>query len=636
VNAFFDAAARFLSLSAPWWGLFAVSFLLSLVLTHFARGLARRLKMVDMPSARRINKTPVPRGGGVAIFASFVLVIAGYVLATGACVSPLFSNETFFRMGVLAFVLVVVGLWDDKFGLSPVVKLLGQVVVAFGVFVWCDVSLGVALKCGWLPVWADGVITVLWIVGAVNAFNLIDGLDGLATGVATIAAVGMGGALFFIGYPQATLVYMVFVGACLGFLRYNFNPASVLLGDAGSMFLGFALASLPLMTKSVDSLFVGVGVPMLAMGVPIFDTALAIMRRSLRALLRHMTGDDAGSAGTHVMQVDTDHLHHRLLRSFVSQKKVAAILYVLSGFLVAVALGALVLRDRAAGLFVLAFMVAVVVIVCDMRRVELWDAGRLLDAIVHDQSAAGRRRRLLAVPFYIVMDVLLLVFVFFLMHLVCGIRIGSYTLHTALPLRVVPVFFCLVLLRTYYVVWSRALIVNYLCLVAACLVGTVSGSAIIVLLRYPHSHLIIMTVLFFVLSVLALVGLRLVRPVVRDLFYHVGHGRLIDNVDSSRVIVYGVGLRYGMFHRELVRSTSRNRRVVVGLLDDDVALCGFYVGSMRVHGGLEQAPEVIRRLRADEVVIACDMPPERLAHARRVFTEAGAKVSLWSCGEREL
>lgn len=633
---FFKAAGRFLMLTAPWWGLFLASFLLCLILTPLVRGLARRLGMVDVPSARRINKTPVPRSGGLAIFISFNLAVLGYVLATGARLSPLFSNETILHMGILALVLVVVGLLDDKFGLPPVVKLLGQVLVALGAFIWCDVSLGVVLKFDeWLPVWADGIITVFWIVGAINAFNLIDGLDGLATGLAVIAAVGMGGALFFIGYPQATLVYMAFVGACLGFLRYNFNPASVFLGDTGSMFLGFTLASLPMMMKSVDSLFVSVGVPVLAMGVPIFDTALAIMRRTIRALLRREKGG-ADEGNSHVMHADTDHLHHRLLLRYVSQKKAAGALYALAGFLVMVALGGLALRDRAAGLFVLAFVVAVVVAVHDMRRVELWDAGRLLNAAAHDRSTTSSRRRLVAVPFYVTMDILLLVFTFIFVHLACGIRINSYALHTALPLRVVPVFFCLVALRAYSTIWGRALISNHLRLVAACFMGSVGGSAAIILLHYPHSHLIMTTMLFFALSTFALVGLRLVRPVMRDLFYHLDHSRLVDNAGTSRVVVYGAGLRYGMFRRELVRSTSRNSRVIVGLLDDDVALHGLYVGGMRVHGGLEEAPDVIRRLRADAVVIACVMPPDKLEQARRVFAEAGAKVSLWSCEERDM
>ncbi len=622
--------------TAPWWGLTTLSFLLGLLLVPVCRGLARRLGMVDKPSARRINKTPIPRAGGLAIYLATAITLLGYTGFTGMQVSPLFPNAIVHRMLALAGVLVVVGLLDDKFGLPPLVKLLGQVGVALGAFFWCNLGFHTIPMLSWMPIPLDCVCTVFWIVGAINAFNLIDGLDGLATGLALIAVVGMGGALFFIGYPQATLVYFVFGGACLAFLRYNFHPASVFLGDTGSMFLGFTLATLPLCMKSGDSLFVSLGVPMLAMGVPIFDTALAIFRRTLRAVLRREeVGSDPGNS--RVMQADTDHLHHRILRKFVSQRKAAATLYALAMFFVAVGFGGLALRDRAAGLFILAFVVAVVIIVRDMRRIELWDAGRLLNTMAHDLSTEHRhRRRTLATPYYVLMDVGMLVGVCLLTVLVLGLPVTSHALHTALPIRTVPVFFCLIAFRVYSTIWSRAFISNYVRLAAACLVGTVTGSAAFILFGYPHRHMLSFSMLFCVLLVVALSLVRLVRPVVRDFFYALDSGRLADDPAISRVVVYGAGLRYNMFRRELVRSSSRNARVIVGLLDDDVLLRGLYIGGQRVYGTLAQAKEVLAKLRADAVVIACVLTPERLALAKKVFAEAGVKVTLWSCEEKDV
>ena len=227
-------------------------------------------------------------------------------------------NAIVWRLIALSGAIVAVGLADDKFSLPPLVKLAGQVAVALGAFFWCGVGFRSVSFFSEIPAWLDCAMTVLWIVGAINAFNLIDGLDGLATGLALIASVGMGGSQAFIGSPQSMLVHCAFAGGCLAFLRYNFNPASVFLGDAGSMFIGFFLSTVPLLMKSGDSLFVSIGVPLLAMGVPIFDTSLAIIRRSIRAVLsREQNGSDEGN--THVMQADTEHLHHRILRQFVSQ-----------------------------------------------------------------------------------------------------------------------------------------------------------------------------------------------------------------------------------------------------------------------------------------------------------------------------
>ena len=632
---FFTNLLSVLTKTAPYWGLFLGTFALCYALTPVCRGLARRCGMVDAPSARRINKVPTPRAGGLAIFLSVSATLAVYMSITGAQLSPLFPNEVIWRVMGLSAALVFVGLADDKFGLPPLVKLLGQVAVALGAFFWCGAGFHTVPFFANMPVWLDCVLTTFWIVGAVNAFNLIDGMDGLATGLALIAAFGMGGALAFIGYPQATLVYLAFAGACLAFLRYNFHPASVFLGDTGSMYIGFLLSVLPLVMKSGDSFFVSIGVPLLAMGVPIFDTALAILRRSIRAVLSRENSRDEGN--THVLQADTDHLHHRILRKFVSQRKAAFALYALAAFFVFVGFGALALRDRAAGLFIVAFVVGVVIVVRDMRRIELWDAGRLLNAVAHDHTSSARRRRAaLAVPFYVAADTLLLVVTWFLTSLLLSLPITQTACHTDLPLHVAPVFFALVFFRAYATVWSRARISNYVRLAVAVAAGVLACDAITILLGYPHSHMTAFTALYAQNAFLALVALRFVRPILRDIFYALDSARLADDPATSRILVYGAGLRYSSFRRELVRGASRNSRVIVGLIDDDLLLHGHYIGGIRVFGGLSSAKVAVRALRADTAVIACQLTPARLELARKVFADAGLRVMLWSFEEKEL
>ena len=635
MTQFFANLLSVLMKTAPYWGLFLGTFVCCYLLTPLCRELARKCGMVDAPSARRINKVPTPRAGGLSVFVSVSAALAVYMSATGAQLSPLFPNEVIWRVMGLSAALVAVGLADDKFGLPPLVKLFGQVAVALGAFFWCGAGFHTVPFFANMPVWLDCILTVFWIVGAINAFNLIDGMDGLATGLALIAAFGMGGALAFIGYPQATLVYLAFAGACLAFLRYNFHPASVFLGDTGSMYIGFLLSVLPLVMKSGDSFFVSIGVPLLAMGVPIFDTALAILRRSIRAVLSRENNRDEGNA--HVMQADTDHLHHRILRHFVSQRKAAFALYALSAFFVSVGFGALALRDRAAGLFIVAFIVGVVIIVRDMRRIELWDAGRLLNAVAHDHTVTVRRRRaMLAVPFYVATDALLLVIAWFLTSLLLSLPITQTACHTDLPLHVAPVFFALVFFRAYSTVWSRARISNYVRLAVAVVAGVLACDAIIILMRYPHSHMTAFTALYAQNAFLALVALRFARPILRDLFYALDSARLADDPATSRILVYGAGLRYSSFRRELVRGASRNSRIIVGLIDDDLLLHGHYIGGIRVFGGLSSVKVAVRALRADTAVIACELSPERLEVARKAFADAGLRVLLWSFEEKEL
>ena len=199
----------------------------TLVLTPSVRGINTRLGMVDKPDPRRINKVPVTRGGGWAILLGVQLAVALVGVLFGFD-KGFFVQSSFWRLTALSVVMCMIGLVDDKFSLPPRVKLAGQLAVALLVWFWA--GLGFRSVFDWMPAWLDLIVTTFWIVGAVNAFNLIDGLDGLASGLAFIAMIGMGGSLFFLGETTGICYYMIVAGALLGFLRYNYHPASIFLG----------------------------------------------------------------------------------------------------------------------------------------------------------------------------------------------------------------------------------------------------------------------------------------------------------------------------------------------------------------------------------------------------------------------
>ena len=630
LNAIFDI----IRLTMPYWGVFIGALAMSLFLTPIVRDFNRRLGIVDNPDARRVNKTPIPRGGGVAVIAAFAFVTMSLVLFFGKPVSPAVKNAIFWRMLALSVGIGTLGFLDDMFGLKPLVKLAGQLVVATLAFFWCHVGFHSFFPS--MPVWLDLPLTVFWIVGAINAFNLIDGLDGLASGLAIIASAGMAGALFFVDSPGQTLLHLAFMGAVLGFLRYNFNPASVFLGDTGSMFLGFFLSTIPLLTRAGGSFLVGIGVPLLAMGVPIFDTALAIVRRTIRAVLRREDGSGDAREG-HVMQADTDHIHHRLFRKFISQRKTAVLMYVLAAFFVLVGIGSVTLRDRAAGFFILAFIVGTVIVVRDMSRVELWEAGRLANIVTHDTAVGTRRRRAaITVPALVVVDVFILAFTWFLSLVILKITPSARSFHTFLPLRVIPVFFALVFFRAYSTVWSRALLSNYLRLILALAFGVLASAAIMVFLGYPEGRLLVFPALHMGLAMILLLAVRIFRPFLRDMFYFINSRRLSDGSDASRVLVFGAGLRYMAFRRELVRKILTDRRVIVGIIDDDILLRGRYVGGIRIDGPHMDAKRIVAETRADSVVIACELPPERYRVVVETFKACGVKVSYFGFSETEL
>ena len=623
---------------APFAIVFFAALALTLVLTPIVREINRRLGMVDKPDPRRINKVPIPRGGGAALFLGLFGSFFVYVLATGSRWVGSGVGSHSLRFAALSTAVFLLGLADDKWNLPPKLKLLGQLAIAFFAWFWAD--LGFHTLWPSIPPASDCAITMFWIVGAVNAFNLIDGLDGLASGIALIAVLGMAGALAFSGRPDQTMFHLAFAGALIGFLRYNYNPASVFLGDSGSMLIGFLVATLPLATQAANSFLVSVGVPLLAMGVPIFDTALAILRRSIRHLIfRRMSTEVADGDSDKVMTADHDHLHHRILRSVgLNQRKAAWTLYLLTLGAVAVGLAGMALKSKSAGLWLFAFAAAAVIIFRDMARVELFDAGRLLSSYARDRSTAMRRRwARLAVPLLVAFDLLALTGAFFVMLYAMKIPVTKTGIRIGLPIRISTVFAALVFFRTYVTVWSRATAANFVWLFLACAAGSLAGSiGVYYAPQIETPEIIGATLLYPLLCFVFLSTVRIFRPLVRGVFYTLDCSRLKARKDVSRILVYGAGLRYRSFRRELVRRTSANDRIVVGLLDDDILLRGQYIGGAKVLGTLMEAPEIVNRVNADAVVIACEVTDDWLKVIRETLAPTGVKITHFNFTEKEI
>lgn len=603
-------------------GAFLGALALSLALTPLCREWARRIGMVDKPDARRIHHEPTPRGGGLAVFITFHLVLGLLFLGIGGPVGRAFSGFWQWRFLLASGMLVAVGLIDDKIGLRPVVKLAGQVGVALILYL-SGIRIGGVIVA--FPPWLDCLVTVFWIVGAVNAFNLIDGMDGLATGLALIACVGLAGALLFTGQSALTLPYLVLAGACLGFLRYNFHPASVFLGDTGSMFLGLCVATLPLMTGSRKELVASLGVPLLAMGVPIFDTLLAIWRRSVRALLPQGVVD--GVRRSRVMQPDKEHVHHRLLREKMNQRTAAMTLYGVSLVLVAVGLVGTLLKGRAPGLFLIAFIVAVYVVARHLQRVELWDTGRLLS------QKRGTLRQGLLVPFYMAVDALTLCGAWLFARWEANLTVSRESILENMPMFIVPVFVALVIAKTYWRVWSRSQVRDFATLGAAVMAGTLTGTGLIWLLSELEPGLFRFAFLFGMVAVIPIAGIRLVRDSVHGVMHAMERRLLMDKEGVSRCLVYGGGLRFRAFLRELMERTGMNNRVIVGIVDDDLNLKGRIISGYVVLGPGRELAELVRKWKVDTLIITCVMPQAEREKLIASALALGLRVTLWACEE---
>jgi len=293
---------------------FGLALVASLLLTPLARRLALRTGIVAKVVSRSVHTEPKPFLGGLAMYLAFAVA----VVAGGG------ASDT----GVLGILLcggliMLLGIIDDKVALSPKVKFVGQIAIAALLVYSFDIKINwiyspLGERYIYFGDWA-GPLTILWIVSFVNVMNFIDGLDGLAAGISTIGALTLLLVSMQQGLASAVLLTAALAGAAIGFLRYNFNPAKIFMGDAGSMFLGFTLAALSVHGVLKSTLAVSVVVPILAVAVPIFDTAFAIIRRV--------------AAGRSIGEADKDHLHHRLLRLGLSHRNTVLVMWAVSAWL---------------------------------------------------------------------------------------------------------------------------------------------------------------------------------------------------------------------------------------------------------------------------------------------------------------
>ncbi|PTG85180.1 glycosyltransferase family 4 protein [Staphylococcus chromogenes] len=283
------------------------SMIVSLILTPIVIAVSKKLDIVDRPNFRKIHTKPISMLGGSAILLSFFIGIW-----LGA---PIEREIKPLLLG--AIVIYLVGLIDDLYDLKPVLKLIGQIiaasiVVVYGVTIdFISIPIGPTIHFGWLSI----PITIFWIVAITNAINLIDGLDGLAAGVSTIALVTIAFIAILQGNIFIIMICSVLIGSLLGFLVFNFHPAKIFLGDSGALLLGFIIGFLSLLGfKNIT--FISLFFPIVILAVPFIDTLFAMIRRVKR--------------GQHIIQADKSHLHHKLLDLGYTHRQTVILIYAMA------------------------------------------------------------------------------------------------------------------------------------------------------------------------------------------------------------------------------------------------------------------------------------------------------------------
>ena len=292
--------------------------MLSFLITPLVKHLAMKVGAMDIPKDnRRMHTVPIPRMGGLAIFIGFLLSVLVFCRELDRGLQSILLG---------AIVIVILGVFDDKYALGAKLKLVVQLAAAAIVVFYGDLRIDRITNpfgSSYYSYWDFGVfaypITIVWIVAITNAVNFIDGLDGLACGVSCISSINLLVIALLVSDARVAIIMAALTGACLGFVPYNFNPAKIFMGDTGSTFLGFMLA-----TVSIQGLFkaytaISFIVPFLLLGLPIFDICFAVIRRV--------------ASGRSPMEADRGHFHHRLIDMGFSQKQSVAIAYVLTGIL---------------------------------------------------------------------------------------------------------------------------------------------------------------------------------------------------------------------------------------------------------------------------------------------------------------
>jgi UDP-GlcNAc:undecaprenyl-phosphate GlcNAc-1-phosphate transferase len=348
--------------------MFSAAFFVSLILTPLVRDLALSQGWVDRPDGRRkTHRLPVPRLGGIAVHLAFALSFGAAltVFHDTAWLGPPVPSAFLHLLAACTSVMLV-GLLDDLFGVPPFLKILVQ--AAAGLYLYhygyqirlVSNPLGDTINLGVLSL----PITLLWFAGISNAFNLIDGLNGLAAGVGLFST----SIVFILALMndrwEIVMLSVVLAGALLGFLRYNFGAASVFLGDSGSLFIGFALAALAVRGSTKSSTAVAVLAPLLALGFPIVDTSMALLRR--------LVGRKS------LLEPDADHIHHRIVRMGLTQQRAVVILYGVTALFGALSLLTMTGQGHATGLAAVVFTLVTWIGIRQLGYSELGKIQRLL------------------------------------------------------------------------------------------------------------------------------------------------------------------------------------------------------------------------------------------------------------------
>jgi UDP-GlcNAc:undecaprenyl-phosphate GlcNAc-1-phosphate transferase len=591
--------------------LFGLAFLCSLALTPLVRSMALRLRALDLPNWRKVHDHPIPRLGGLSIVVSFALVLYQASRVDYFYFHPaLMEDANLFWLIVAGTIMFLMGAVDDFRRLSAAVKFFIQVGAALLVAHTSYQIEVLSLPFGEYPlgIWAIPV-TVLWIVAITNALNLLDGLDGLAGGISFIIALSMFGIAVLTQNIGVGLISMTLAGSILGFLRYNFHPASIFLGNSGAYTLGFVLSLLSLQSNLKGTTAVIFLIPMLLLGLPIMDTALSMTRRLLKSL--HILGEDEKRNllkffflnGKSLFKADRDHIHHRLLQMGFTQQNAVALLYAITLLLGIVAFASVYFRDMNQALLIASIAIASFIGIKRLgySEIQFLRNGSLLP--LFELSLVSWR---MVKVFLDIVFITLSYYLAFLLRFEGDLtpQVKGYLLST-IPLILavkISVFF---LTGLYQGIFRYINVDDLLKILKATFLGNLV--TVFVLWMVPSWGVMSWAVLVidFNLLFLLIAG-------TRSSFRILEHLHLANNHEGKKILLYGLGKNSVHALNELINNPRLGLRPV-GFIDDDPRNQEDFVSGIPVLGNLDSLEKILGEYSISEVIISdVDFPPEKL------------------------
>jgi UDP-N-acetylmuramyl pentapeptide phosphotransferase/UDP-N-acetylglucosamine-1-phosphate transferase len=604
---------------------------ISLGLCRVMLVVAPGLGLMDEPGERRIHSKAVPRAGGIAIWLTFLLVI-GAGLATGLLKeSGHLSWSWFSAFAAGSAVLMAAGFLDDRSGLRPLVKLAAHALAPTVFFVIHPIQTGL-FPAGLSPGY-DYMVFVIWVVVLINAFNLIDGLDGLCGGLAAVSAFSLSAIAMMHGRTDAAMLLLVMGGAVLGFLKYKINPARIFLGDAGSMLMGFFLATAATDAVGRKAVVGIIMLPIAVAGVPLLDVLLAIWRRGARRRLRQLLGEKVAGG---IFDADSDHLHHRLLAAGASQRKVAGILQMVAIALALLAFLPMVFGGQMFGLSLVGFLIVGLVGLRNLARIEIEHTGSVVHLAI---KRPGHPRRVAATLF--VYDLLVLVATGCAAVFIETNRLtrgGWDELAPFVMIFAILGSLALWIVRVHQRLWVRATMRDIISLQFWLLLAAIGSftlfSMVYQTLEWSALRLTVMSFVFACAGVcVPRASLNLIRELGLDARHR--NPNLAAAGRYGPLVVMGAG-DLGTLLLDHLKSSSHDiypGMRVLGFIDETPTLHGRRLRSFRILGGLSVVPSLVRESGLKGIILAINRPGKELLDQLEILAgQYHLRIYRWNVG----